>query len=500
MSERFDLIVIGTGASGLSTALAARGLRVALVTKGVLGLDGNSCWAASGISAALASADSTIQFAADSQSAGYRAGNKMALRWMVEAAEESVQWLSALGVQWDRSANGALLMQNPGHSVARTLRAGGDATGGELMRAMREAAAAAKNITPFEFCEVERVIKMDARAVGVQVRHKRGEQHELFAPSIVLATGGLGQIFRYTTNALECDGAGIALAYAAGAALEAMELVQFHPTAMVTRQQDVEQMPLVSSAIRGAGARLVNDAGVRFMASVHEAAEMAPNDIVARAVHAQMEGGHEVFVDARQIGDALRVRFPTLFAACQTRSIDPRFDLIPVAPAAHFHLGGVRADMHSATTVPGLYAIGEVACTGVHGANRLGGNALLEAVSFGKALGDRLSRQGASSQTLSDDGSVQSRRTSVAPVSESLVYNRLRNLMSSFVGVARSTEGLQNAAEQIHLLEKRCLSGSRALNQLLVARLIVEAAIARKQSLGAHFLSASSGGRQQAVA
>jgi L-aspartate oxidase len=490
MSERYDLIVIGTGASGLATALSARGLRVALISKGVLGLDGNSCWASAGIAAPLASADSTIQFAADTQAAGYRAGNKLAMRWMVESAMETAQWLSALGVQWDRTVHGVVLSQTPGHSVPRNLRATADASGSELMRAMRDATARAPFISGFDFCEVERIIKMDARAAGVQIRHQRGQQYELYAPQIVLATGGIGQLYRHTTNALECDGSGLALAHAAGASLDGLELVQFHGTVLASRQAEAEQLPVVSDAIRGAGARLVNDLGVRFLASFHEQGDFAPSDVVARAVQAQMDQGHEVFVDARTLGDSLRVRFPTLFAACQTRNIDPRLDLIPVIPAQHFHIGGVRVDMHSATSIPGLYAVGEVAHTGVHGANRLSGNALLEAISFGRTLGERLSRQGPMTTTLRDDGSVQARRTAVAPVSESLVYNRLRHLMSSFVGVTRSMEGLQSALEQIALLEKRCLSGSRALNQLLVAKLIAEAALQRKQSLGVHHVGA----------
>jgi L-aspartate oxidase len=487
MAERFDLIVIGTGAAGLSTALAAKGLRIAVLCKGVFGLDGSSCWAQSGIAAALSSADSTIQHAAETLATGLKAGNKMAVRWMVEDAQDVVRWLGNFGVQWDRSAQGALLSRAAAHGVARVLHAGGDATGAEIMRALRDAVAASRNIEVFEFTEAERLIKLDGKISGCGARTKRGEVLEFYAPSVVLATGGLGQLFRHTTNPVEATGGGLTLAHAAGAELANMEFVQFHPTALAHRAGgEIDQLPLISEALRGAGAKIVNDTGVRFLAAVHEHAELAPNDVAARAIHTQMESGHSVFLDARQLGDSLRLRFPNAFAACSTRGIDPRFDLIPITPAAHFHMGGVKVDMHSCSSLPGLFAVGEVACTGVHGASRLGGNALLEAVAFGRTLGERLSRQGISNAKLLDDGSVAQRRISQAPVSESLVYNRLRTLMWGFVGIQRSTEGLQNALDQIQLLEKRCLSGSKALDQLLVARLVTEAALARTQSLGAH--------------
>jgi L-aspartate oxidase len=489
MSERFDLIIVGTGSAGLSTALAAKGLRVAVLCKGVFGLDGSSCWAQSGVSAALSNADSTIQHAAETLAAGSKAGNKMAVRWMVEDAQDVVRWLGNYGVQWDRNAQGALLSRAAAHGVARVLHAGGDATGAEIMRALRDAVSNARSIEVFEFTEVERLIKMDGKVVGVHARTKRGESVELFGASVVLATGGIGQIYRHTTNPIEATGAGLALAHVAGAAMADLEFVQFHPTALANRNSgDVDQLPLISEALRGAGARIVNSAGVRFLAAVHEQAELAPNDVAARAIFAQMEHGQEVFLDARQLGDAIRVRFPNAFAACKTRGIDPRLDLVPIMPAAHFHMGGIKVDMHSCTSLSGLFAVGEVACTGVHGANRIGGNALLEAISFGRTLGERLARQGSNQSKLIDDGSIPARRISTAPVSESLVYNRLRTLMWGFVGIQRSVEGLQNALDQLQLLEKRCLSGSKVLDQLLVARLITEAAISRSQSLGSHIL------------
>jgi L-aspartate oxidase len=496
MAERFDLIVIGTGAAGLATALGARGLRVAVLCKGVFGLDGNSCWAQSGMAGALSNADSSIQHAADTLAAGYKANNKMAVRWMIEEAPEVARWLQQLSVQWDRGAHGAILAPGAGHHTSRLLRAGGDSIGAEVMRAMRDAVTQANNIEVFEFCEVERLIKCNGAVVGAHARSRRQDAVELYAPSVVLATGGLGQLYRFTTNPSEATGGGIALAHAAGADMQDLEFVQFHPTALANRNQnEADQLPLMPEGLRAAGARLVNENGMRFLSGPAEHAELSQSDLLARALMQQMENGNNVYLDARSLGDSVRQRFPTAFAACQTRGFDLRLDLIPVMPAAHFHMGGVKVDMHSTTSVAGLYAVGEVACTGVHGANRLSGNALLEAIAFGRTLGERLSRQGKSAAVLRDDGSIPNRRMQPAPVSESLIYSRLRSLMWSFVGITRSGEGLQNALDQIELLEKRCLSGSKALDQLLTAKLITKAAAARTQSIGAHarFETASNG-------
>jgi L-aspartate oxidase len=493
MAERFDLIVIGTGAAGLSTALGARGLRVAVLCKGVFGLDGNSCWAQSGMACAVSSADSSIQHAADTLAAGYRAGSKMATRWMIEEAPEVSRWLESLGVTWDRNSHGVFLNAGAGHHTSRLLRSGGDSIGAEVMRAMRDAILQAANIEVFEFCEVERLIKQNGAVVGAHARSKRQDAIELYAPHVVLATGGLGQLYRFTTNPSEATGSGIALAHAAGAHLQDLEFVQFHPTALANRNQtEADQLPLMPEGLRASGARLVNENGMRFLGGTIDQAELAPNDVLARTLMQQMENGGNVYLDARHLGDGVRHHFPTAFAACQTRGFDLRLDLIPVMPAAHFHMGGVKVDMHSTSSLPGLYAVGEVACTGAHGANRLSGNALLEAIAFGRTLGERLARQGKSSTVLKDDGSIPNHRAPTAPVSESLVYSRLRSLMWSFVGITRTVEGLQNALDQIELLEKRCLSGSKALDQLLIAKLIAKSALNRSNSLGAHNLVSAS--------
>ncbi|MCB1588225.1 MAG: FAD-dependent oxidoreductase, partial [Xanthomonadales bacterium] len=393
MAEQFDIIVIGSGAAGLSAALAARGARVAVVTRGVIGLDGASCWAQGGLAAAIGPGDSPGQHALDTIKAGHRRNNKAAVRWMAESAPETVRWLIDQGVEFDRIGPNLSLGRESAHTFPRIVHAGGDATGAELMRALRQAVQVANHVQLFEFCSARELIKLSGKVVGVAITDARGEGCELYAPHVVLATGGLGQLFLYTTNPTEADGSGLALAMRVGAELADMEMVQFHPTALAPREAGQgEQLPLITEAVRGAGAWLVNEQGQRFLSTVHPQAELAPRDVVARAVWEQTERGRRVYLDATPLGESLRTRFPTLVKTCQMRNIDPRRDPIPVVPAAHYHMGGIKVDLHSMSSVPGLYAVGEVACSGVHGVNRLASNSLLEGVAFGRALGDRLAR------------------------------------------------------------------------------------------------------------
>jgi L-aspartate oxidase len=490
MSEQYDLIVVGSGAAGLSAALGTRGaLRVAVVSRGVLGLDGASCWAQGGIAAAVGPGDSAGQHAADTISAGARLNNKSAVRWLAESAPDVVRWLLSLGMQFDLANGRIALGREAAHSFPRILHAGGDATGAELARALRGAVARQSWIECHEFSDACELLKRGPQVVGVVVRNRRGELVRLLAPSVVLATGGIGQIYRFTSNPAEADGSGLALAHQAGADFADLEFVQFHPTALAPLDdQSAPQLALVTEALRGAGALLVNEQGVRFMLSASPQGELAPRDIVARAVWQQLANGHRVFLDARALGDRLRHSFPGLMNACAQRGIDPRVHLVPIVPAAHYHMGGVKVDLHSMSRVPGLYAVGEVACTGVHGGNRLASNSLLEAIAFGKALGERLGQRGpAAPITRVDPSAAPPIRSESA--NDRMVLDRLRQLMWNDVGILRTHEGLQSAHQQISLLQRRCLPGAPVLNQLLVARLIVEACLHRRESAGAHYMS-----------
>lgn len=488
MSERFDLLVIGSGCAGLSVALAARGLRVAVATRGVLSLDGSSCWAQGGIAAAVGPGDSPGQHAVDTLSAGLRHNHRAAVRWLTESGPETVDWLVSLGVRFDRNPQGRLLLgREAAHSFARIAHAGGDATGAELMRALREALALQAHVTVFEFCRAERLLSHAGACVGARLRTHHGEKIDVFAQHVVLATGGIGHLYRYTTNPVECDGSGLALASELGAELADLEFVQFHPTALAPpSDQDAGQLPLITEALRGAGAVLVDDVGERFMQGVHPLAELAPRDVVARSVWLQLQSGRQVFLDARRLGAALSTRFPTVFQTCIQRGIDPRLDPIPVVPAAHYHMGGIKVDLHSMTRIPGLYAVGEAACTGVHGANRLASNSLLEAVSFGRALGERLARLGTARVSERCDPIPDLAPAAFTPVNDAMVTQKLRQLTWSHLGVVRTRRGLQTLLEELAVLERRCLGGSPTFQRVRAARLIAEAAWLRKQSLGAH--------------
>ncbi len=492
MAEQFDVIVVGSGVAGLSTALAARGVRVAVVTRGVIGLDGASAWAQGGIAAAIGPGDSPAQHALDTLKAGCRRNHKAAVRWMAESAPDVVRWLVDIGAEFDHIGANLALAREAAHSFPRIVHAGGDASGAEVMRALRSAVELASHIKVFERSQVRELIKLNQSVVGVAVQGAaradgEAEAFELYAPHVVMATGGIGQLFLNTTNPPECDGSGLALAHRASAELNDLEYIQFHPTALAPQQPGQgEQLPLITEALRGAGARLVNEQGQRFMLSLHEAAELAPRDILARAVWTQMERGHQVYLDARMIGDAIRQRFPTVVRSCQQRQIDPRSELIPVVPAAHYHMGGIKVDLHSMSTVPGLYAVGEVACTGVHGANRLASNSMLEGVAFGRALGERLARMPKTARIPPVGLGIWREPNKGAPISEAMVFARLRQLMWSTAGLMRYEDALESAVDQLQLLERRCLAGAKVLDQLLVGRLLVSAARKRTESIGAH--------------
>lgn len=491
MSEQYDLIVVGSGAAGLSVALATGGLlRVAVVSRGVSGLDGASCWAQGGVAAAIGPGDSPGQHAADTINAGQRLNNKSAVRWLAESAPDVVRWLMSIGMQFD-VVNGRLALgREAAHSFPRILHAGGDATGAELARALRDAVARQPWIERLEFTEACEILKHGNQVVGVHARNRRGELIRLLAPSVVLATGGVGQLYRYTTNPVESDGSGLALAHWAGAELADLEFVQFHPTALAPVADDVAtQLPLLTEALRGAGCQLVNEQGLRFMSAAHPQADLAPRDVVARAVWDQMNQGRRVFLDARPLGDSVRTRFPTFVQGCGQRGLDPRAHMIPIVPAAHYHMGGIKVDLHSMSRVPGLYAVGEAACTGVHGANRLASNSLLEALAFGKALGERLGQRGPSAPITRVD-SPAGHAVRAQSANDHLILGRLRQVMWNQVGITRTPDGMQSALQQIQVLERRCLAGSPVLRQLLTARQIVEACIRRRDSIGAHHIGA----------
>lgn len=478
----YDVIVIGSGIAGLACALAAAPARVAVLTCGAFGEDGASRWAQGGIAAALAPDDSPSLHARDTLAAGAQLNDAAAVRRLADGAPVAVHWLDRLGVAFDRDGAGYRLGREAAHSRARIVHAHGDASGAEAMRALRTAARAAAHIDVFERHRAVELVTRNGRVRGVAAIGPVGAV-VFAANAIVLATGGIGALYRYTTNPDTADASGLALALDAGAALSDLEFVQFHPTALAPVGDASGQLPLLTEALRGAGAVLVNGAGRRFMLAQARDAELAPRDIVARAVWAELERGETVWLDAtRAVGAAFAQQFPTVYASCRARGIDPAREPMPVVPAQHYHMGGVRTDAFARTSVPGLYAVGEVACSGVHGANRLASNSLLEGLVFGRALGQRLAGEARAAPyadivaTTIDPGDVPAD-----------VDAAIRDTLWRYAGLVRDAHGLALAAARLRELAQAAAPRSAASARIAVARQLVDAAARRADSVGAHY-------------
>lgn len=428
-----------------------------------------------GIAAAIDPGDSPQAHAHDTCVAGSFHNDRAMVDLLTGSAGDAIEWLQRQGVAFDRDADGGLQFgREGGHDRARIVHAGGDASGAKVMEALVAAARSAPHIERRAGLEVDGLVLQGGHVCGVCVTAADGTRAALHGRAVVLATGGIGGLFAQTSNPADADGSGLALALAAGAAARDLEFVQFHPTAMAVH--GLHSLPLLTEALRGAGARLQDAEGHSLMDGVHPLADLAPRDVVARRVlQACREGG--AWLDAHRIGAAFPRAFPTVFQACMERGIDPRFQPIPVTPAAHFHMGGIAVDADGATSLPGLHAVGEVACNGVHGANRLASNSLLEGVVFGRRLGHLLR-----ALPESGAGAGKFRLLHRKPALQAGEMQRLRALMMDAMGPVRSGDGLQEALRECDVLAK---SGWQAA----LARELVAAALQRAHSLGAHFRS-----------
>ncbi len=478
----FDVLVIGSGAAGLATALAAAPRRVALLTPGPEpAADGASRWAQGGIAAALAADDSPRLHAEDTLIAGAGLNDPLAVARLTASAPGLIAWLQTLGARFDRVGAALALGREAAHRRARIVHAQGDATGAEVMRVLAAAIEACSHLT-FASRRTAFALTRDAagRVVGAWVQGPGGS--ELWrARAVVLASGGYAGLYRYTTNPPGSDGSGIALALAAGAALADLEFVQFHPTALAPHDDAHGQLPLLTEALRGAGAVLLDARGKRFMPALHAEAELAPRDVVARAVWCEAQRGG-AFLDATvSIGAGFPQRFPTVFAACMDRGIDPRAQPIPVVPAAHYCMGGVRTDAACATSLPGLYAVGEAACSGVHGANRLASNSLLEGLAHGRALGAALA-----SRPLPEPGAALPPQRRWQPLPAAL-RARLGDLLWRDAALRRSGDGLARAEAALATLAAEVPAASSGRDLLVLAAAMLAAMRARRRSVGAHF-------------
>ncbi|MCM2268592.1 MAG: L-aspartate oxidase [Thermoanaerobaculia bacterium] len=478
-----DLVVVGTGVAGLTAALGADGARVHLLSKG--GLEsGSSPWAQGGVAAAVGRGDSPELHAADTVAAGAGLVDPEVAEIVTRDGVLAVRRLVEIGAEFDRGARGELALgREAAHSRSRIVHAGGDKTGAELVRTLAERVRREPRIELFDRAFAARVVTEGGRVAGLLARHRGGRWIFHASPRVVLATGGLGQLYRYTTNPAESTGDGLLLAAEAGARLVDVEFVQFHPTALVAAR---DPLPLLTEALRGEGATLLDGDGRRFMPDEHADAELAPRDVVARAIWRRLAAGQRVVLDAtRALGERLPARFPQVYAACREAGFDPRIEPLPVVPAAHYFMGGVAVDAFGRASVEGLWACGEAASTGVHGANRLASNSLLEALVFGARVAASAADLPARPRPLP----VVAAPPDLDPIAAAPELRReLRELAWSALGLVRDGDGLAAAWSRLDALWSELPAGASEVRNLVgAARCIAEAAHRRRESRGAHY-------------
>ncbi|DAB10026.1 TPA: L-aspartate oxidase [Candidatus Gastranaerophilales bacterium HUM_13] len=508
--SEYSVVIVGSGAAGLYAALKISQQinlpeGVLLLTKSYLG-NSNSLYAQGGIVGVLHQnpEDCVEKHVEDTLTAGAGLSDRSTVEYISEASDEVINDLIENGVDFDRNADGELTFTlEAAHSIRRILHAGGDATGRGITEALCREVRADENIVVMENAvAAELLVDSDQECKGVIVYNELTGEHEIvYTSALVLATGGLGQLYKYTTNPDGATGDGIDLAYNAGAIIQDMEFVQFHPTALALSPESKDRF-LISEAVRGEGARLINNHGMEFMSKYHDKRELAPRDIVTRAIYSEMNKEHKfnVFLNASMI-DHMKLfkRFPTISRRCGECGIDISAKPIPVAPAAHYSMGGIKASVEGRTSIRGLYAIGECASTGLHGANRLASNSLLECVVCAYELADYLSFANLAIPKKIDENirriiDIYSQPLSEADYNIELLKANLKDIMWNNVGIIRSEENLLKARKEVENFKKafkrtrKCLNKEEYeyRNMLSVASLIIDSALLRKESRGAH--------------
>jgi L-aspartate oxidase len=474
--ELDGVLVLGAGLAGLSAARAAAPRRALVISPEPVGQGCASAWAQGGMAVALSPDDSPAEHARDTVAAGAGLVDAEAALALTTAGPEAVRGLADLGAPFDRDSGGAFLQSlEAAHSKARVARVGGDGAGRAILDALAAATLSLPSVELWAPARARALLQDASGRVRGALIERDGVLIEVIASAVVLATGGAGGLYAVTTDPPAVRGEGLGLAALAGAEIGDPEFVQFHPTAL---DLGLDPAPLATEALRGEGAMLVDAKGRRFMDAYDPRGELAPRDVVARAIHAERQAGRAVFLDAVQaVGAHFPEHFPAVFAACMAGGVDPRVQAMPVAPAVHYHMGGVRAGMDGRTSLPGLFAAGEVASTGVHGANRLASNSLLEAAVCGARAGVAAAAE--------RDPATAPLAAKPAPDLPHEALQTLRRAMARDAGVVRDAAGLVRLLGVIDVLE----AAHGVAPTLVAARLIAAAALQRRESRGAHFRS-----------
>ena len=479
-----DVVIVGGGLAGLFCALKLAPRPVTVISAAPLGQGASTAWAQGGIAAAVADGDSAEAHAADTIAVGAGLVDETIALGLAREAGARIHDLLGYGVPFDRDLEGKLAVaREAAHSARRIVHVRGDMAGKAIISALVEAVRHTPSIRVIEGYAAEALLTEDHAVTGLQLR-KAGDATAkpvvIASRAVVLATGGIGHLYAVTTNPLEASGLGLAIAARAGAVIADPEFVQFHPTAIMVGR---DPAPLATEALRGEGATLINERGERFMQARHPLAELAPRDIVARGVFAEIAAGRGAFLDAtKALGAHFADKFPTVHASCLSAGIDPARQPIPIAPAAHYHMGGIAVDVHGRSSLKGLWAGGEVSCTGAHGANRLASNSLLEAVVYAARIAEDIGGGPIAAPARAPEASVPPRNGAMPAVTE----QNLRMMMTSHVGVIRDGDKLAEAVRTFAAIERD--TGNIALRNMAISALLVAtSAWSRRESRGAHY-------------
>ena len=502
-----DVIVVGSGIGGLVCALSLAPRSVTLITKTPKLQGGSSLWAQGGIAAAVGPDDSPQAHAADTLSAGAGLSDPERARQLTDEGAASLDWLVREGIPFDRDMRGELaLAREAAHRFPRVAHAGGDTTGHVLVNSLIERVAAAPTIQVLEDTLAYELVIHRGRVGGLITFNRDDDWVFHQAPHVVLATGGIGMAWWHTTNPVEATGDGLAIAARAGARLTNMEFVQFHPTALAVESGNCASLPLLTEALRGAGALLLDEQGERFMLSEHPEAELAPRDVVARSIEKKTRAGQTVYLDLRPVLSSARgSAFPKAIQTATDAGFDPYAEALPITPAAHYHMGGIEVDSVGRTSIDGLWACGEVATTGIHGANRLASNSLLEALVWARRVAGRLVTESVSREYRCNHITPVPRIANVAATVVKESVDAVRMIMSQYVGIVRNGDGLEVAYDQVSAVDRQLddlidavdaaapvqqggvREWAEARNLILVARLVTFSALRREESRGAHY-------------